>query len=85
SIVADTAKHLGICIATALMMFSFKNVVVGGHFGENGSVLLEALEKEVRKNLLSNLDFSLAYYPFDKRGFTRGAALLVIMDFFTGF
>ncbi|MCP4750484.1 MAG: ROK family transcriptional regulator [Proteobacteria bacterium] len=85
SIVADTAKHLGICIATALMMFSFKNVVVGGHFGENGSVLLEALEKEVRKNLLSTLDFSLAYYPFDKRGFTRGAALLVIMDFFTGF
>ena len=82
SIIRAAADYLGRCLAVTITVLDIPNVVVSGHFGDDGEVLLEPLRETVKKNLLPGLDFNVKYLPFDPQGHVQGAALLVLKDYF---
>lgn len=82
-IITQAAEYLGYALSHAIMILNVPSVIVSGHFGSDGTVIVPLLEKAIRRNILSKIDFSLEYYPFDERGHTLGPALLALRDFLT--
>jgi predicted NBD/HSP70 family sugar kinase len=58
-IVTEAAEYLGRCLAAAVMVLDITNIVLSGHFGADGNVILGPLEKVVRENLLPGAEFTL--------------------------
>jgi predicted NBD/HSP70 family sugar kinase len=81
-IIGTAAGQLGRCLAMAIMVLDITNIVVSGHFGPDGDVLIGPLESSIRSNLLPGSVFSVKYLPFDPDGHVQGAALLVLKDYF---
>jgi glucokinase len=77
-VVETIAGHLGPPMAQMIMLFNIRDVILSGYFGPHGSVLVRALQKEIDRTILSKMEYSLRYCPFDEKGFTIGAALLVL-------
>ena len=82
-IVDETGFYLGRALATAILILNLPTVIISGHFGANGHVLLRSAEREIRGDILPKVDFRLLYRPFDPQGFILGAALLVLRRYFT--
>ena len=83
SIVERAATWLAVPLAHMIMVLNVPHVIISGDFGEHGTELLQPLEFHIKRVLLPKLDLSLVYYPYDNIGFTRGAALLVLGQYFT--
>ncbi|HUV08176.1 MAG TPA: ROK family transcriptional regulator [Spirochaetia bacterium] len=83
-IVAEMSGYLGYCLSHAIMVLNLPQIIISGNFGNDGSILLDPLRRDIRRNAFSKIDFMLHYYPIDPRGHTRGAALLILKDYFTG-
>jgi N-acetylglucosamine repressor len=81
-IVKTASSYLGHCIANAITVLDIDNIIISGHFGPDGDVILDPLREVIRANILPKVEFNLSYYPFDPNGHTRGAALLVLTDYF---
>ena len=82
-LIVDTAAlHLGQCIANAIAVLDITNIIISGHFGEDGDAIVEPVKQVVRNSVLPRVDFEIAYVPFDPAGHTHGAALLVLNDYF---
>jgi N-acetylglucosamine repressor len=82
AIVKTASSYLGHCIANAITVLDIDNIIISGHFGPDGDVILDPLREVIRANILPKVEFNLSYYPFDPNGHTRGAALLVLTDYF---
>nr|MBC8552231.1 ROK family protein [Candidatus Brocadiales bacterium] len=82
-IIQKTVGYLGKSIAHTLIILNIPHIIISGHFGTDGDVILKPLEEEIRKRILSRMDFSLSYLPLENKGFTVGAALLIFKDYFT--
>ena len=82
-IVQETGSAIGRALSSAVLILNLPTVIVSGHFGPDGDVLLRSIEQEIHRGILPKISFRLRYYPFDPEGFTRGAALLVLNDYFT--
>ena len=65
------------------MILNIPHILISGHFGEDGDILIDSLDSEIRKRILSQMDFNLSYMPLEARGFTLGATLLILGDYFT--
>jgi predicted NBD/HSP70 family sugar kinase len=76
------AGYLGQCIANAIMALDITNIIVSGHFGPDGAVILEPLNEIVRKSILPETDFHITFCQFDPEGHTNGAALLILKKYF---
>lgn len=82
AIVNTASSYLGHCIANAITVLDINNIIISGHFGSNGDAILDPLKEVIRANILPKVEVNLSYYPFDPNGHTRGAALLVLTDYF---
>jgi N-acetylglucosamine repressor len=82
AIMKTASSYLGHCIANAITVLDIDNIIISGHFGPDGDVILDPLREVIRANILPKVEFNLSYYPFDPNGHTRGAALLVLTDYF---
>ena len=82
-IIKRAAGYLAEGIANTLMILNIPHIIISGHFGTDGDVLIKPLDSEIRKRILSQMDFSLSYLPLESRGFTLGATLLILGDYFT--
>jgi N-acetylglucosamine repressor len=83
-VIKTMIEHLGPCIADLIKVLNIPHVIISGYFGDYGQNIIPALEKEVQRYILKKMNINIKYFPFDKKGFTRGAALLILKKFFTG-
>jgi predicted NBD/HSP70 family sugar kinase len=82
-IVKRTARYMSIPLAPIIMVLNVPQIIICSSFGPDGDLLLKYLDSEIRNKILPDIDFNLHYYPIDEMGFTRGAALLILKDFYT--
>jgi len=82
AVVDTAARYLGESIANAMVVLDITNIVMSGHFGEDGDAIVEPMREVIRERILPNVPFDLRYCSFDPDGYTLGAALLVLRDFF---
>jgi predicted NBD/HSP70 family sugar kinase len=82
AIVNTAASYLGHCIANAITVLDITNIIISGHFGPDGDAILDSLREVIRSDILPKVEVNLSYLPFDPNGHTRGAALLVLKDYF---
>jgi len=82
AIINTAASYLGHCIANAITVLDINNIIISGHFGPDGDVILKPLRDVIQANILPKAEVNLSYFPFDPNGHTRGAALLVLTDYF---
>ncbi len=83
AIIRDAAKYIGMGIALLLMAFDVPHVIITGNFGENGDIIIPYIHQEAQTRIISEIIFSLSYYPLEELGFAYGAALLILNDYFT--
>jgi predicted NBD/HSP70 family sugar kinase len=81
-VVDQTGRCLGRALSAAILILNLPTVIISGYFGPDGEALLPSIADEIRGGILPKIDFQLRYYPFDSQGFTRGAALLILKDYF---
>lgn len=82
TVVEELARNLAKGLAAAVAVLNPPVIILSGHFGPDGDVLVPLLKAEILRHTLSRVDFSLRYCPFDEAGHNLGAALLVFSDFF---
>jgi predicted NBD/HSP70 family sugar kinase len=82
AIVNTAASYLGHCIANAITVLDINNIIISGHFGHDGDAILDPLREVIRSDILPKVKVNLSYFPIDPNGHTRGAALLVLTDYF---
>jgi len=82
AVVRNAAQYLGYCLANAITVLDITNIIVSGHFGANGNAIIEPLREVIRDSILPRVEFNLTYCPFDPTGHIRGAALLVLKEYF---
>jgi len=81
--ILDTvAGYLGRALAATITTLDINYVIISGHFGPHGAALLPPLRNVILSECLPNLPLELEYAPFDPKGYIRGAALLILRDFF---
>lgn len=81
-VVEELARNLAKGLAAAVAVLNPPVIIVSGHFGADGDVLIPVLKAEILRHTLPRVDFTLRYWPFDEAGHHLGAALLVFSDFF---
>ena len=82
-VVEHVASYLGPPMAQMIMLFNIPQVILSAYFGPDGAVVTDALRREIDRSILTKLQYTLRYVPFDEKGFTRGAALLILRRFFS--
>ncbi|MGD1821782.1 MAG: ROK family protein [Pleomorphochaeta sp.] len=80
-IVKKAAKYLGYCISMAIIVLDIPNIIISGHFGEDGTILEKYLKEEIENQILKNMPLNVHYEPLDTEGFVQGAAFLILKDY----
>jgi predicted NBD/HSP70 family sugar kinase len=70
------AAYLVPAIAGLLLACDIKNIVINGHFGPDGEMLIRALDEGLSQALAHRFRYSLSYRPIEDEGFATGAAML---------
>lgn len=78
AIIKKHAHFLGKAISFSLMMLFIPNIIICGHFGRYGNVLLPPLKEEIEKNLLPNMRVNLCYEPINSNCYAYGSSLLIL-------
>jgi predicted NBD/HSP70 family sugar kinase len=76
SLLKEKADYLIPAVAGFLLSYDIKNVVINGHFGPDGNVLIPVLTEALSRTLPPAFSFSLGYRPIEDEGFASGAAML---------
>jgi predicted NBD/HSP70 family sugar kinase len=76
SILKEKAGYLISALAGFLLSYDIKNIVINGHFGPTGEVLIPVLSDGLSRVLSSRFHCSLSYRQIEDEGFTIGAAML---------
>ena len=63
-------------MAGLLLSYDMQNVVINGHFGPDGNVIIPILVEGLSRTLSPRFSFSLSYRPIEDEGFASGAAML---------
>jgi len=82
AVLRESARYLAYALAPTISVLNVPELIISGHFGSHGSVLAQYLEEEIRSLILPELDFDLQYCPLEDAGFTYGAALLILNEYF---
>ena len=84
-IIRNAAKYIGMGIALLLMAFDIPHIMITGNFGKHGEVIVPYIQEEANRRIISEISYSLNYYPLEELGFAYGAALLILNDYLTSF
>ena len=68
-------------ISNAITVLDVSKVIISGHFGPDGDVIVPLLEEEIRANVLPKKDLKVDYLEYDPDGWVKGAALLILKDY----
>jgi glucokinase len=82
-IVAKAAQHIGMEISALLMVLDIPNILITANFGPDGAAMIPYIKEEVDSRIISEIEYSIEYYPLEQDGFAYGAALLILQDYFT--
>jgi glucokinase len=77
-ILQESARVLSLALAPMISALNVPVIILSGHFGAGGNELAHMLEAEIRERILPQLKFRIEYYPLEDRGFTVGAAFLIL-------
>lgn len=80
-VLEKAAHYLGKALSASLMMFYVPNIMICGHFGEDGDIFLPMVERVLKDNLLPQMSVNLMYEPIDGDRYAHGAALLILEQF----
>ncbi len=83
AIIAKAARHIGMEISALLMVLDIPNVLITANFGSDGAAMIPYIKEEVDSRIISEIEYSIEYYPLEQAGFAYGAALLILQDYFT--
>lgn len=83
AIVQRAARYLSIGLAALLLTLDSPHIIIIADFGPDGDALLPPLRQEIQQRVIAGIDYTIAYYPLDRLGFARGAALLILKEYFT--
>jgi len=81
SIVETAGRYIGHCLANAITILDIDNVIISGHFGPDGDVILNSVREILEENTLPKVRCSINYSPFDPLGHVKGAAILILKDY----
>jgi hypothetical protein len=56
-------------------------VILSGHFGPRGDIIIPSIQAEFAKNLLPSMHVDIRYLPIEKVKYAHGAALLAIKEY----
>ena len=76
SLLRKKTAYLAPAVAGLLLSYDIKNIVINGHFGPDGGVLIPILTKELSRILSPRFQYSLSYRQIEDEGFASGAAML---------
>ena len=60
------------------MMLFIPNIILCGHFGNHGDVLIPMLQAEMKRHLLPSMELQIEYHSFERSNYAQGAALLLL-------
>ena len=80
-VIHTAAGYLGHALATTATILDINAIVISGHFGPNGTVLIDPLRSIMLEECLPDIPLEISYAPFEPGGYVRGAALLVLKNF----
>lgn len=83
AIVQQAARYLSVALAALLLILDIPHILIAADFGPDGDTLLPALQQQVQQRVMAGINPTIAYYPLDQIGFARGAALLMLQEYFT--
>ena len=83
AIVQQAARSLGVAVAALLLILDFSHILIVADFGPDGDALLPALQQQVQQRVIAGIEPTIVYYPLEHIGFARGAALLMLQEYFT--
>ncbi|PID57353.1 hypothetical protein CSB45_07460 [candidate division KSB3 bacterium] len=83
AIVQQAAAHLGQGLVVLLKVLDIPDLLLTADFGPDGDAIIPDLYQETGTRLLPGTQCLLHYYPLEQDGFARGAALLILKDYFT--
>jgi predicted NBD/HSP70 family sugar kinase len=84
-VVREAALYLAEGIAILIKILNIPDIILAAHFGAYGDVLLPYIEEELNDRILPQTQYRLSYYPLENMGFTLGAALLILRDYYSDF
>jgi predicted NBD/HSP70 family sugar kinase/predicted transcriptional regulator len=76
ALLREKASYLVPAVAALLLSYDIKNIVINGHFGPDGEVLIPMLTEALSQTLAPRFRYSLSYRPIEDEGFAAGAAML---------
>ena len=80
-IVQRAAALLSRALSYCLMTLFIPNIIISGHFGEDGSIIIPRIARELTKYLLPSMGVNLRYLSLDKVPFAQGDALLALNEY----
>jgi predicted NBD/HSP70 family sugar kinase len=72
----EKAAYLVPAVAGLVLSYDIKNIVINGHFGPDGEILIRALSEGLSRALAPRFRYALSYRPIEDEGFAAGAAML---------
>ncbi|GHV52505.1 xylose repressor [Spirochaetia bacterium] len=82
SLLKEKAVYLIPAIAGLLLSCDIENIVISGHFGPQGEVLIPILNEGMARTVSSRFHYSLSYRRIEDEGFAIGAAMLFLNKYY---
>lgn len=77
----EELRYFAPALAVLILGHDIGTIIVNGHFGDAGSVMLPLLREELRRELYPRFEYRLEYRPITDEGFAVGAAMLFLSRF----
>ncbi|GHV63485.1 xylose repressor [Spirochaetia bacterium] len=82
SLLKEKAAYLVPAIAGLLLSFDIENIMISGHFGPRGEVLIPILNEGLAQAVSSRFHYSLNYRQIKNEGFAIGATMLFLNKYY---
>ncbi len=78
SVLQTVAKDIAKALSSCLMMLFIPNIILCGHFGLDGHVIIPMVQTEMKRHLLPSMEVQMVYHSFNRNHYAHGAALLLL-------
>lgn len=78
SVLQAVAKDIAKALSSCLMMLFIPNIILCGHLGPDGQVIVPMIQAEMKHQLLPSMEVRMVYQSFERIHYAHGAALLLL-------